>query len=350
MPQELLGLYTPLTLTESVKLIRTDEPFLLTKRLGKKVVNSPNETCAFEVEEGNYNLAPVGYPGDPPNKVNIARINSSYVLTPPQIYLKDEITAREINELRMAGQNPINMTSQDKGNAFDELVTTKQQGMIHLIERRLEWFFAQTLRGKYSYTSDAGREFEHDFKTPPPLGINDEWWNKKTEPGNPVHQLRAMSKYFRNLNHQMPPDMILLGGAAGDAFQNNPHVENWMKSAGVQIFQMNAGLAKGDSLSLGNLQGSDIYEYSSTYEDTKTGKAVSYIEEDYAYLTNSSMWRLYYGAIHDFDAGNPPIMLGSRFSKMKISRDGKKLDLFVESHPLPVIVSNLCVVKAKVVD
>ena len=100
---------------------------------------------------------------------------------------------------------------------------------------------------------------------------------------------------------------------------------------------------------IGQLQGSELYEYSATYEDSK-GKVVPYIEDDYVYMTNSSLWRLYYGAINDFDAGNPPLVLGSRFSKMKVSEDGKALDIFVESHPLPVVVSNLCVVKAKVVN
>ena len=65
-------------------------------------------------------------------------------------------------------------------------------------------------------------------------------------------------------------------------------------------------------------------------------------------MTNSSLWRLFYGAISDFDAGNPPLVSRDIFSKMKTTEDGKALDIFVESHPLPVIVSNLGVVKAKV--
>ena len=48
-----------------------------------------------------------------------------------------------------------------------------------------------------------------------------------------------------------------------------------------------------------------------------------YIEEDYVYMTHSSLWRLYYGAINDFDAGNPPLVVASLFSKMKTSQDGK---------------------------
>ena len=35
---------------------------------------------------------------------------------------------------------------------------------------------------------------------------------------------------------------------------------------------------------------------------------------------------------------------------MKTSQDGKVMDIFVESHPLPVLVNNLGVIRAKVVD
>lgn len=346
---EMLAKFSPLTLTESVKLMKGTEPLLLTERLGKNVVNSLDETCVFEVEEGHYHLAPMGYSGDPAHNVNIARSVKPYALTPPQIFLRDKITASDVNKARMAAQNPINMSAQDKEAAYNKLVGDKQQGLNRLIDRRIEWFFAQTLRGKVSYTSETGRTFEHDFKLPAAVNINNEFWNKPADPGNPIHQLRHLAKHFKRINNQLSPDLILLGGAAGDAFMNNPHVEGWLKSPGVQIFQSRTDLAKGEAVPIGVLQGSELFEYSSTYEDNK-GKAVPYIEDDYVYMTNSSLWRLYYGAINDFDAGNPPLVLGSRFSKMKVSEDGKVLNIFVESHPLPVVVSNLCVVKAKVVD
>lgn len=346
---EILAMFSPLTLTESVKLMRETEPLLLTSRLGKNEVNSLDETCVFEVEEGSYNLAPMGYSGDPASNVNIARSVKPYAVTPPQIFMKDRITASDINKVRMAAQNPINMTLQDKNAAYNKLIGDKQQGLNRLVERRIEWLFAQTLRGKVSYASETGRVFEHDFKLPPAVNINNEFWNKPADPGNPVHQLRHIAKQFKKLNNQRDPDLIVMGGAAGDAFMDNPHVEKWLQSAGVQIVQVRAGLAKGESLPIAVIQNSELFEYSATYEDNK-GKAVPYIEDDYVYMTNSSLWRLYYGAINDFDAGNPPLVLGSRFSKMKVSEDGKALDIFVESHPLPVVVSNLCVVKAKVVD
>ena len=346
---EILAMFSPLALTESVNLMKGTEPLLLTSRLGKNEVNSLDETCVFEVEEGSCNLAPMGYSGDPASNVNIARSVKPYAVTPPQIFMKDRITASDINKVRMAAQNPINMTLQDKNAAYNKLIGDKQQGLNRLVERRIEWLFAQVLRGKVSYTSATGRTFEHDFKLPNAVGIDNEFWNKPVDPGNPVHHLRHLAKHFKKLNNQRDPDLIVMGGAAGDAFMDNPHIEKWLQSAGVQIVQVRAGLAKGESLPIAVLQGSELFEDSATYEDNK-GKTIPYIEEDYVYMTNSSLWRLIYGAINDFDAGNPPLVLGARFSKMKVSEDGKALNIFVESHPLPVVVSNLCVVKAKVVD
>lgn len=130
---------------------------------------------------------------------------------------------------------------------------------------------------------------------------------------------------------------------------NNEHVEAWMKSPGVQLFQNQTQLAKGDAAPIGILQGAELFEYSATYEDN-AGKATPYLDENYVYLTNSTLWRLFYGAISDFDAGNPPLVARDIFSKSKITEDGKAMDIYVESHPLPVIVSNLGVVKTKVVS
>ena len=117
----------------------------------------------------------------------------------------------------------------------------------------------------------------------------------------------------------------------------------------MQLFQNQTTLAKGEAVPLGILQGAELFEYSTTYENDK-GKAVPYLEEDCVYMTHSSLWRLFYGAINDFDAGNPPLVVASLFSKMKTSQDGKVMDIFVESHPLPVLVNNLGVIRAKVVD
>ena len=343
---EIIGMLPPVTLTEAINNIKINEPFVLKSRLGRQVHRMTDEACVFEVEEGTYSLAPVSFPNDPPKFVNISRKRKRYSVVPPQIFLRDRITASEITRIRTASQNPINMTSQDKGAAFNELISIKQAGLRRLIDRRVEWFFAQALKGKIDYVSDEGRQFTHDYDLPKATAITaNETWDKA---GNPIHQLRDLAKAFKKLNNQLSPDLIIMGGAAGDAFLNNEHVESWMKSPGVQLFQNRTDLAKGEATPIGILQGAELFEYSATYDDDN-GRAVPYIEDGYVYMTNSSLWRLFYGAISDFDAGNPPLVAREIFSKSKQTEDGKAMDIYVESHPLPVIVSNLGVVKAKVV-
>ena len=343
---EILGSLTPLTLTTAINNIKTNEPLVLSSRLGKHIIKMNDEACVFEVEEGSYNLAPVSFPNDPPSNVNISRKRRRYSVVPPQIYLRDRITASEIMRIRTASQNPINMTSQDKATAFDQVVAAKQSGLRRLIDRRIEWFFAQALNGKIEYVSEDGRPFNHDYNLPKATQIAaNETWDKD---GNPIHQLRALAKTFKTLNNQFSPDLIIMGGKAGDAFLNNAHVEGWMKSPGVRLFENKTELAKGEAVPIGMLQGAELFEYSATYDDSK-GRPVPYLDEDYVYMTNSTLWRLFYGAISDFDAGNPPLVARAIFSKSKITSDGKAMDIYVESHPLPVIVSNLGVVKAKVV-
>lgn len=346
--QELINEFNPVTLTEAVNLIKVDEPLVLTSRLGKNKVQAYDEVCVFEVEEGSYNLAPLGYPNDPANEVNISRKRRHYAVTPPQMFLKDRITASEINQVRLAAQNPINMTIQDKGSAFDSRIAIKQLGLKRLIERRTEWLFAQALNGKIDYKNEDGREFSHDYNFPASTTAAIDAAERWDKSGNPLHHLRMLAKTFRSLNNQLRPDMIILGSKAGDAFMNNSYIEEWMKSAGVQLFLSQNPLDRGEAQPLGILEGAEIFEYSSTYDDD-TGKAKTYIKDNYVYLTNSTLWRLFYGAINDFSAGNPPLVARDFFSKMVYSPDGKALDIYVESHPLPVLVSNLAVVKAQVV-
>ena len=347
--EEILNSFTPMTLTESISLIKTNEPLILKSRLGKNVQEMLDEVCIFEVEEASYNLAPVGYSNDPASNINISRKITSHSVVPPQIYLRDRITASEINKARVAGMNPINMSRQNKATSYDRIVANKQQGLRKLIDRRTEWLFAQALKGKINYTSDTGRVFAFDYKLPNAVSLGGNAWDKVNDPGNPIHDLRTLAKHFRAINNQLAPDLIILGGKAGDAFMNNPHVEEWLKRPDTQMVQLQTNLAKGEATPIARLQNAELFEYSATYENDK-GKATPYIEEDYVYLTNSTLWRLFYGAINDFDAGNPPLVTGALFSKMKQSEDGKVMDIFAESHPLPVIVSNSGVVKAKVTE
>ena len=80
---DIINSFSPLTLTETVSLIKTNEPLILKSRLGKNVFNMRDETCVFEVEEGSYKLAPIGFQNYPPSPVNISRKRKRYSVVPP---------------------------------------------------------------------------------------------------------------------------------------------------------------------------------------------------------------------------------------------------------------------------
>ena len=72
---EILGTFTPLTLTTSISLIKTDEPLILKSRLGKNVITMLDEACVFEVEEEAITLRPSGFPMTRPAS-SISRANA----------------------------------------------------------------------------------------------------------------------------------------------------------------------------------------------------------------------------------------------------------------------------------
>jgi hypothetical protein len=344
--EDLIKNFKVTTLTETVRNIKPQEPLLLSQHLGRIRFNSNTATCVFDVETTTYQLAELGYDGDPATEVRTMHSVEEKTITPPQIYLEDQITARDVMNIRIAGMNPINVTRNDQSTVYEKFLADKQSGLTKLIDRRLEWMYAQVLRGRLDYQPPKGRKVVVDYGFGP---INEfacpaTWDNATAEP---IEQLAGMAKYFKTLNNQISPDFIVMGGNAGDAFQMNKSVKDWQKSPGQQLYFDRTPLGKGETQSLGVIKGAEIQEYSSTYQDSGLN-AVSYIDPDTVYMTYTAHWRTIFGAIGDFDAGDPPIIVGERASKLIRDQSGKKISLVVESHPLVYPVSTTCVVRMKV--
>lgn len=340
MPNEMLDLYTPITLTHAVEHIKP-EALYLSKVLGTKAaVMHATEAAIFDVTEGNYKLAPMGRPGDPASVVNFTDSLKTHVVVPPQIFLRDPIKASDLASIRMAGQSPIIVGS---GNAdpivaaFDDYVARKQRNMVRSIERREEWLWSQALTtGAIAYTNpDTGWASAVDFGVP-----NDNIFSASplwSSTADPIADLQGWCRLFAQLNG-MSPSVFLLGSEAADAFRNNTEVRAWMKSAGVQMLQLQMGAPSDMVIPLANIPGiGQLVEYAATYPADGTGVATPYIGAKTLVMTNPALWQMHYGAVADFDLGANPIAMVRRYSKIKTSSDGKSKDLFVEAHPLPVL-------------
>lgn len=339
MPNEMLDLYTPITLTHAVELIKP-EALYLSKVLGTKApVFHATEQAIFDVVEGNYKLAPMGRPGDPASVVNLTDTMKTYSVIPPQIFLRDPIKASDIASIRMAGQSPVIMGSvaDPVVAAFDDYVARKQRNMVRAIERREEWLWSKALTtGAIAYTSpETGWVSAIDYGVP-----NDNIFTASplwSSTADPIADLQAWSRLFAQLNGVIPT-VFVLGTEAADAFRNNTEVRAWLKSAGAQLLQARMGAPADLVIPIANIPGiGEIVEYAASYPADGTGTATPYIGAKTVVMTNPSLWQMHYGAVADFDLGANPIAMVRRYSKIKTATDGKSKDLFVEAHPLPVL-------------
>ncbi|NCC95671.1 MAG: hypothetical protein EOM02_02415 [Synergistales bacterium] len=351
---DILDLYTPATLTQAVNKIKPETLFL-TKTLGAGTkITAPTESVMFDVTEGVRRLAPLGHNGDPATRVDMSDGYKTYTVTPPQIFLEDPVHASTIAQVRMAGQSPINLggSSDAVMAAFDNIIGARQKNLLDSIERRVEWMFSQIIStGKIDYKSDSnGRPFYVDFGVPGASKFTiSEKWDASTNAGDPLVQLPILFRTYAEQNGFLPT-VLLVGRAAADAFRANPNVKSWLKSAGVQLMQINLDMKSDLVTPLAQIPSvGTLIEYSATYAADGTGTVTPYVPEDSIILTNPQVFRMHYGAIYDFDLGDNPILMAPRYSKMKTSPDGKTKSLFVESHPLPVITHDTGVMIVKVV-
>ncbi len=348
-----LDLYTPATLTHAVNLIKPENRFLTKVLMPGRSITSATESVMFDVERERRDLAPMGHNGDPATKVNMDTSITTMTVTPPQILLNDPIHASEVGAIRLAGQSPVTIGSGQSGpvvSALNVKIAQKQKRMVDAVSRRIEWMFSQVAStGVIDYTSPNGRRFTIDFGVPSGnLFDLTEKWDASSGAGDPLVQLPQLMRTFADQNG-MNPSVFVMGTAAADAFRANPHVKAWLKSAGIQLLQINEGNSADLVTPVATIPGvGTLVEYSATYPSDTTGAPVPYIPTDRLVLTHPSLWQMHYGAIVDFDLGDNPVLMAERFSKIKVSPDGKTRDLYVESHPLPVIVSDTSIMVVKV--
>ncbi|GEM_PF-2264398 len=319
------------------------EPSYFGKRLGVKgAITSPTTSCQFDVVHGRRDLAPMGFPGDPATRVDYSEKFETKTATPPQIFLEDPIRANVLASMRIPGRSPLLTGSGNQGmlsEAFLRHVAIKQRNLLKAIERREEWLWAQVATtGKIDYVGNDGRRFQIDFGVPETnIFTSTEKWDG-AEPVDPLFHLRELRDLYLEQNGMLPTVQVL-GKKAAAAFRKNKYVQGWMKSAGVQLLQLNMGQSETLVTPVATIPDMGLLvEHAGKYPADNTGVATPYVPEGAIVLTTPEVFQLHYGAIHDFDIDpDYPLLQASRFSKMKISHDGKSKSLFVESHPLPVL-------------
>lgn len=339
---QLLSLYTPQTLTHAINKIMPENLYL-TGILDKKApIFSPTESVMFDVVEGRRDLAPMGHPGDPAIRVDMGQTFKTYTVTPPQIFMEDPIKAADVAGRRMAGQSPLTVGTGIANPviaAFNQYVAQKQKNMTDSIARRIEWMWAQLLTtGKIAYTGPNGRRFTVDCGLDTTNCVFDASvrWNGSTQ-SDPLLQLQQWRRLYAQMNG-FNPSVMIMGTGAADAFRANTAVKAWLRSPAIQYMQMNIGNNSDLVTPVAYVPGvGQLVEHSAVIPVDGSAPAAS-IPGNVLIMTSPEVFQMHYGAIYDFDLPGNPLAMVPRFSKMKDAHDGKTKSLFVESHPLPVLV------------
>lgn len=344
---QILAENTSVTLTQAIREMLPVEPYFLTNALGKDVFIASNSVVKFDIESYAQPLAPMGYSGDVADYVHSADNIREVAVTPLQIKLKDFILAQEASDLYVAGMNPLTFSGADQASAIQEAIGKKLQHINKMIDRTIEWMFAKTLEGKYSYVNPTSkRKLDMDFKTPAALPLpGGHFWDDKTNPGNPIHDFRYFMDVFKEKNRQIEPNLVVMGREAAIALKNHPEIEAWMKSNYQQMWLYDNKNTIRQTGVFGNLEGMDMMNYSATYDEGGTAKP--YINSKFIYFTNTSFWKMFFAPTYNFNLGVGPIRT-MRFAQMLYSQDGSKLDIEVETHPFPAIIFENGIIKAQV--
>jgi len=327
-------------LTTVVNEIKPESNFLTQKLIGNKIVNEPAEQVVWAMQTGTYKPAPLNTIGDPATKVDVQLHLDSKSAVAPQILLEDRIQVYDALTGMMPGQSgPVSVA---KLNANDrQRIAYKVAELRKSIDRTIELMLAQIVTtGKINLD-----KFKYDFGVPASnITTASTLWDASGV--NVYKELLSYVRAYAKLNGYRP-NTIIVGSDAADALMSNSEVQALLNNRNLAVGGMTNKFMNNDQVIYhGTLTGiGDIYEYIGTYQDD-TGAMVDYIPSNTLVLANSDAFELHYGAIADYDVGG--FVKRAYFSKMKTAFEGKTKYIYVESHPLPILKSNLGVMTVEV--
>jgi len=351
-------MYTPQVLSSVLDLVEKPSRWLTRQFLdGAETVLQATEEVMYDVVSNTYKMAPLQYNGDPAQYMDFKRKLETKVVSPAQIFLKQDITARDIQQIRMAGQSPI-FTSDAAASdgmkaAFDEYVANKQADMLESVANRMEWMMAQiiTAPGAITYTNpESNRSFAIDYGVPDGNTITsaDKW---DGDDADPIYQLKKWQQTYTKMNG-FPATHFLVGEDAADAFFLNENVRDYFKfNTGSVRSMADITLEKreDDVYHVGWVKGAgDLWFYNGQYIDDQDDVEYDFLSSKYLYMFNPRAIKAHYGAVLDTNQENP-IIRTKMYSKIYKPEDGKSWILSLESHPLIVLYHNTAVMKIQVV-
>lgn len=224
-------------------------------------------------------------------------------------------------------------------------------------DERVEWMWAQSLKGKIEYSRDEGDSFEIDFRRPAAntitLAGTDLWSDTaNADPRKDIVTAERLivPKLGSSATH------VLMGRNAAEALLEIEKVQKHLErdsafSAGSRLDLTGRLKENGGRLVANNLYGLEWWEYDrQTLDDD--GSTVDLVDPDSIFVLSRSralMPRTFYAAIPDLDAfGQSNLGMLKRFAKSWITKDPSQEIHLLHTRPFPYFQRPEGVVQIKV--
>ena len=315
-------------LTEVYRKIPSEQLFLKDK-FGKNVIYSPVPKVNVRIENRAMSIATLGKVGDPAKPVNVATNVNEMDLTPAQIFEYDLITEADV----FSNANPEVLVlngAQTVANNMQYIRAQKIATLKNRVGRRIEQMIANMLSdGKIVY-NDGSRNWSVDF------GVTPESYTLSSTT-NILADLLDLTDEMRKAGAN--PDTIIITKDVEKALFNNNYVDKFIKKNEWNLAKAQLKTYKNarDVIQFIGLPPMSVYV--GQYVDLD-GTVKDYISGSKIIIADSSVFRLGYGAIVNYEISeNRPIMTDALVWE-KVVNDGTDKAIYVMSRPLPYIVNN----------
>lgn len=335
-----IDIYNWVELSYIVKKI-PDAPAFLTKEVFKNRQLHATETIAWEVNESRERKSKfVARNAEPSPTPSLSR--KTYTAQLPRIFdnrvfpIEDLVT--QSASVKIVPENQAEILSNTDKIIMDEIAKLKQS-----VQSTIEWMCAQALStGKIEIDGD-NVHYEYDFgfvDNVHKLNPTADW---STQNAKIVKDIRSWKSKIYNRT-RVNPDICLLGSDAASAFIENSEVRTSLNTINYRVgaLNLNEG-AKSGAIYIGTFLGVDFYEYIWDLNGNTIGSKMAVM------LARTPDFVLHFGGIYRVEENNPRLYTTDMLVQTLNDRYRTKIELTIESKPLPVIHNPDLVIVSQVI-
>lgn len=336
-----ISLYQTRTMLEAVKVIPTNESFLLETFCGASE-SFPTESIDVDFVKGKKKMAP--FVSKFKSGIQVERnVIATKSYKPEKIQPKRVLTVETL-EQRLAGE-AVYGSNKTPAQRAQELLVEDLRELKDMVDRRKEWMIAQTLfTGKFvakvhtdeeNYDSvefDYGHTLQTIIET-----TTKKWTVANADTSTPIDDLAEMSDRIAASTGKRP-DIVLLGKDALKGFLASKQVKEYFDIHRYDFGAIQPSLKTTQVQYIGRLllPAVELYSYAESYVDEDTGVLTPFVPANKVLVANRNIFSMKYGAVTQQENGEKKTYMGEAVPKYEAVDHEDISWVKLTSKPVPV--------------